>query len=265
MAQQLFASVERSLVPGLTRVPITRCGHSIPVFQCPDVVEAPLQAAAGEAGTDGLPQPVEATETADYSEPVDPVAHDGTVALGGNVLVGGMFGLLSRLLQPTIRRRTQGMSPLVKPVMEIGGQACIAAVASALVKTVSSNHVGAAIGQVVMKIPMLRSDGPMGSALRFGLGTWIGDTLGGIAEKWWPPDTTHTTSPIFVSNICIWCNAPFVIGSGDRVAAMSCGHACLCGHDSANHPSCAAEYLQQCSDCPLCRSQDVVLQHELVL
>mmetsp|Transcript_49413 Transcript_49413/g.127518 ORF Transcript_49413/g.127518 Transcript_49413/m.127518 type:complete len:256 (+) Transcript_49413:45-812(+) len=249
--EPVFLNVERSLVPGLTRIPAQRCppaGARLPpppaAFEMPELVENPPQARAGSVGAEA---PSEGGFSAsDYG-------FEGRI--GGNILAGGLYGLFSSILRPGLRRLSRKAGPAGQ-LVDIASSAGVSGVAYVAASAFSSS--AAALGRVVAQVPILGSSGPLGQALQMGLGTWIGNTVGGLLQA---PD--RTLDEVFLANMCVMCNSALEVGSGWRVAALTCGHACLCNQGEPK--SCVETYLAQRGDCPLCREQGVEVAHDIRL
>lgn len=256
--EPLFLNVERSIVPGLMRIPVVRCLPGPRALLAP-----PPQPAAFE-----VPDSVDPSTSVGEAVPEASaeVSHGGFCApefgfesrVGGNVLTCGFYGLFSTLLRPGLRRlerRAGSVGQLVNIATSASlfGLSCAAAGAF--------GQTAAALGRVVSRVPILGSSGPFGQALQMGLGTLIGNKFGAlfaperVAEK--------TLDEVFLANMCVMCNTGLEVGSGLRVAALTCGHACLCIQSETE--SCVATYLARRGDCPLCREADVEVAHEIRL
>lgn len=252
MAAPAFVQVERSFVqPGLRSLAVTRCPAAVqpraPLpFEPPEVVAPEGPWGAKDSGAAG-------------AEAADLRAHHAD-AVGGNVLVGGAYGLCSHLARPGLQRVARNAGDL-GPVVRVGGEAGLFAIATligaALTKTASR------VGSVVSRIPLVGGGSAVGTALQFGLASFVGDKLGEILMGGRGEDPA--APDIFLSQVCVMCNSAFEMGSGQRVAALACGHACLCGSEEAGAESCADVYLAQRADCPLCRRQPVDVAHTVLI
>lgn len=268
MAMALTVQVERSLVPGLSRIPITRCPFVTPTQ---GFVGAPVFE----------PSPVELVGAADAGVPdadlsVDPDAAGvgaaqlgGAATVGSNIVIGGLYGACSRLLQPGIARLMRRAGPLA-PAVRIAGEAGAFGLAVTMAGLLKDNV--ARIGAVVMRVPFLGSTGMVGCALQFGVGSHIGQRVAALLVPDAVPGTDAAAAPaeqglmpVFLANLCVMCNAPYELGSGQSVAALSCGHACMCNRDDGGSLSCVQQYLQCRSDCPLCRMDPVHVLHEITV
>eukprot|EP00444_Apocalathium_aciculiferum_P046535 CAMPEP_0183524452 /NCGR_PEP_ID=MMETSP0371-20130417/19902_1 /TAXON_ID=268820 /ORGANISM="Peridinium aciculiferum, Strain PAER-2" /LENGTH=266 /DNA_ID=CAMNT_0025723557 /DNA_START=36 /DNA_END=836 /DNA_ORIENTATION=+ len=257
--QMLTAQVERSIFPGLTHIPILRC-PTAPLGTA-HFPRPPAAAAAAASAAFDPPDLLDNAGSADASASMAEARVEGTLALGiaqvgTNCLVGGMYGLFSQLVRPGLQRISR-RAGVFAPAVQIGGEAGAFGIAYAV--TGLCKGVALRLGSIVTKIPILGSTGPVGSALQIGLASYLGNKVGELllAEV-----AEEPTQPVFLANMCVMCNTPFVVGGGHTVAALSCGHACLCISD-ADGNSCAGCYLDQRSDCPLCRVSPVQIMHEL--
>mmetsp|Transcript_93464 Transcript_93464/g.302650 ORF Transcript_93464/g.302650 Transcript_93464/m.302650 type:complete len:266 (+) Transcript_93464:90-887(+) len=256
--QMLTAQVERSIFPGLTRIPISRC-PTAPLGAAHFPRPLADAAAAASAFFDP-PDLLDSAGSADGSASIAEARADGTLALGiaqvgTTCLVGGMYGLFRQLFRPGLQRISR-KAGVFAPAVQIGGEAGAFGIAYA----VTGLCKGAALrlGSIVTKIPILGSTGPIGSALQLGLATYLGNKVGELLLA----EVAEEPTQLFLANMCVMCNTPFVVGGNHKVAALSCGHACLCNSDEDGN-SCVGCYLDQRSDCPLCRVSPVQVMHEL--
>ena len=190
------------MVPGLTRIPAVRCPpgaralHTVvppspAAFEVPDLVDPPSQASAGDAvleapaeeGQGGLGTP----------------EHGFEGRVGGNVLVGGLYGLLSTLLRPGLRRlerRAGSAGQLVNMATSAGVFSLSYAVANGF------GGAAGALGRVVARVPVLGGSGPIGQALQMGMGTLIGNHFAAL----FAPEKERTLDEVFLANMCVMCN-----------------------------------------------------------
>lgn len=275
-AMVLTAHVERSIFPGLRRISIV---------QCPGAGALPALAAAP------LAKPVEALifeppELGDGAQVAEGAEALGEAGLGGsagaeaetmalsrhvgtNVLVGGMYGFFAHLFRPGLRKLSRRAGALA-PVVQLGGEAGtigIAYVLASLCKGAAGN-----LGAVVTKIPLLGANNAVGAALQMGIASYLGSKVGELivpeAQEAAASRAAPSSGPggdvpqVFVSYMCVMCNTKFEVGGNHSIAALSCGHACLC-QVNEDGGSCVETYLRERHDCPLCRSYPVNVMHEL--
>lgn len=257
MAAIHAAHVERSLIHGLRRVPILRSpAYSSSSLTPPsfEVTDIQLNAAtsSGQAGS-----------AADLYDAEDAGAMEGSSvaeAVGANLILGATYGFLGRLIRPRMNQVVRRAGPYAGAIQCIGnfGTLSVAYGMATLCREGAKK-----LGGVFVNIPILGQAGFVGSALQFTLGTLIGERLGKVLE----PEAAcaaQGAGPVYVSNMCLMCNSSFVVGSGQQVAALSCGHACMCNSSPGGSAlACIHQYLDCRSDCPLCRAEPVQVLHEL--
>lgn len=254
MAATYAANVERSLVSGLSRVPILRSpafrgtGLAPPLFEVPELAETHLNSAASAGQAVAEAEPFDGDNAS---------AMEGSAAeaVGANVMFGATYGFLGRLVQPRLNQLARRAGPRAGAVRFFGN---LGTLSVAYGMTTLCREGAKKLGGVLVKIPILGHSGVVGSTLQFALSSIVGDKLAKMLE----PEAE--AGPVYLSNICLMCNSNFAVGSGQQVAALSCGHACLCNSVSDGAAfSCIAQYLQRRSDCPLCRVGPVEVLHEL--
>mmetsp|Transcript_12869 Transcript_12869/g.23042 ORF Transcript_12869/g.23042 Transcript_12869/m.23042 type:complete len:261 (-) Transcript_12869:52-834(-) len=258
MAAMLSARVERSLIPGLLRVPITRspCGLPSAAAASPWFSELPEFEFVEPSSSDssGACDAV-AAATSDSSGAASPQVC-GAQKVGGNLILGGAYGFLSRLLRPRLdqlAQRSGSWGAAVKIIGETG------AFSLAYGVSVLSKEMATKLGSAMMRVPLLGGMGIVGQSLQFSLAVLVGEKLvESLAVQSLEDAPPDVADPVFLSNMCVMCNTPFAVGGGQKVAALSCGHACMC-----NEADCVTTYLQQRGDCPLCRTPCVHVMHEL--
>lgn len=266
----LFVEVESSILPSVRRVLVSRCPPSAQSASPPLYSSAASVISQPNAETVALVEEPAAPE-GEQSQPFDetiPVEPEGAkkdhlaIGIGGNLLAGSFYGLLHQLLRP-------GMSKAVRragraaPIMDAVGQAGIMGLACAAAGV--CRQASLTLGSLATKVPLLGDTGPVGGFLQWGLGTLIGSRIGALltddSQMEEVQGVEGDPNNVFLANMCVMCNQPYTIGSGDKVAAFSCGHACLCAGDA----DCVQTYLAVRNDCPLCRTPGVHTVHTLCI
>lgn len=192
------------------------------------------------------------------------MVHGGYGDVGTRCIVGGIYGMFSRLIRPGIKKLAQKAGNLA-PAVEIGGEAASVGVAYAVAGLCKEG--GRRLGEILTQIPLLGANNVVASAVQIGIASYLGDRLGAllVPEKDAVTAQSNNSDSVFLSNMCVMCNTQFVIGDGHTVAAFNCGHACLCGagQGAPAGASCATIYLRERLDCPLCRAENVHIMHEI--
>mmetsp|Transcript_35618 Transcript_35618/g.101479 ORF Transcript_35618/g.101479 Transcript_35618/m.101479 type:complete len:253 (+) Transcript_35618:74-832(+) len=252
MSAATLVTVERSfLQPGLRTLAVTRCPTLVeprmpPPFEPPEAVADAKGAGAAEGG---MGAEGSAAEPGDFG---------AVTTVGGNVLSGGAYGFFRHLARPGLEKASRNAGSL-GPVVRVAGEAGVYGIAS----LVGGALTGTArrLGSVVSRVPLLGANSAVGAALQFGLGVFVGDKLG----EFFTSGEDDAVPEIFLSQLCVMCNTPFDVGSGHRVAALACGHACLCNSTEDGQGSCADVYMAKRGDCPLCRAQPVSIGHSVII
>lgn len=255
-------AVERSLMPGVMRVQVRRCPQiaaaahrlapALPAaFEPPELVAENVELAAEPAAS----ELVDAGNAPARGEVVERTSLNA--GIGGNILVGGIYGLVSQVLRPGLRRAARRAGTLA-PAVQITGELGAFGIAHA----VAGMCKGAAevLGGVVSRVPLLGGAGAVGAALQMGIASYVGNKVGELLVG---VEGEGPAPPVFLANMCVMCNTQFTVGGGQKVAALSCGHACLCADGGADEPGCCGTYLGSARDCPLCRATPVHLLHEI--
>jgi len=248
--------------PGLRAIAVTRCPGGAASARLPPAFEPPelapqaqldAQEALGvNAGSEGAGDAIAPSPGA-----LEAAAAAATV--GNNVLAGGLYGFCGHLVRPSLQQAARNAGAL-GPAVRVGGEAGTFGLACLVAGTLSTT--AKRIGGLLTRIPVLGSTSAIGVALQFGIATFVGEKVGEALVG--PPGRgDEVPEEVFIAKLCVMCHTPFEMGSGQRVAALACGHACLCGSGEDCGSSCADVYMSQRPDCPLCRCQNVSVSHIL--
>ncbi|CAE7547724.1 unnamed protein product [Symbiodinium sp. CCMP2456] len=192
-----------------------------------ETVEPPL----GEAIPEGLPELSEIPDVpADV--PVEPLpgrTSETATGVGSNFLTGFFSGAMNTFFAPE-RQAAEQRGGSVASLVTHGVFLTTAWFVS---RSSPCRGVAEVIGSAFQRVPLL-GQGPLGSVVQMVVGAQLGEyagrKLGELRGK--------TTSPavgaeegapfeIYLSEMCVLCHDAFGNGA-NRVAALSCGHACLC-------------------------------------
>lgn len=246
--------VQRSLVPGLMNVPFSRCPPARPIvtaappaFEFPELADSCGEGAAARAATQSMPSSESASASSTPAESV-------VAQVGNNVIVGGLYGLLARVMRPGIQRLAQRAGERFEPFVAMAGQTGTIAAACFLASLCKGSAVRF-VGTTISRLPVIGGIGVVGQAFQFGLASLIGARIGALFAG---EGQAAANLPVYLAGMCVMCNTDFTVGSGLQVACLSCSHACLCC-------GCVQVYLAQRTDCPLCRSQPINVLHDVVL
>ncbi|CAE7939483.1 unnamed protein product [Symbiodinium sp. KB8] len=192
-----------------------------------ETVEPPL----GEAIPEGLPELNEVPDVpADVPvEPLPGPTSETATGVGSNFLTGFFSGAMNTFFAPE-RQAAEQRGGSVASLVTHGVFLTTAWFVS---RSSPCRGVAEVIGSAFQRVPLL-GQGPLGSVVQMVVGAQLGEyagrKLGELRGK--------TTSPavgaeegapfeIYLSEMCVLCHDAFGNGA-NRVAALSCGHACLC-------------------------------------
>lgn len=187
-----------------------------------------------------------------------PLSVRGHAGLGQDVLLGGLSFVVHGVCTPLVERMRRWM-PSTTPASAqraITAAACAGELMLASMAARALSGPAEQLGQLIAQVPVLGGSHLLGQTLRCTLGSAVAQfmlTQGGAATMEAAPITD-----LYVANECALCLTPVSPasgGEGPALAALSCGHACLCSH------GCAAEYLRMRDDCPMCRRSPVRVIH----
>ena len=212
-----------------------------------ETVEPPL----GEAIPEGLPELNEVPDVpADVPvEPLPGPTSETATGVGSNFLTGFFSGAMNTFFAPE-RQAAEQRGGSVASLVTHGVFLTTAWFVS---RSSPCRGVAEVIGSAFQRVPLL-GQGPLGSVVQMVVGAQLGEyagrKLGELRGK--------TTSPavgaeegapfeIYLSEMCVLCHDAFGNGA-NRVAALSCGHACLCSDNGC--ASWKQEFrVQRVADC----------------
>mmetsp|Transcript_11787 Transcript_11787/g.26287 ORF Transcript_11787/g.26287 Transcript_11787/m.26287 type:complete len:245 (+) Transcript_11787:83-817(+) len=230
-------AVRRGVAPALAAAPASLSGsqHNLPAPHAP-----PAPSASSPVADDGG----DAEADVDYGLG----GSSATASMGRDLLAGPLLlvtrGLLTPLAEILRRRLPADRLPesSVNVAVNVGGALLAAAAAHMCGRPAEQ------LGALVAQVPVLGSSSIMGRILRLSLGQAVSQYIETSSSRRAPSTSCSPTGDIFMDTSCALCLSSFETGTS--VAALSCGHACLC-HD------CSSLYFSERDDCPTCRSSPV--------
>ena len=207
---------------------VSACGSMRFLPSAPaETVEPPL----GEAIPEGL---LELNEVPDVPDvPVEPLtgltSETPATAVGSNFLTGFLSGAMNTFFAPE-RQAAEQRGGAVAQLVTHGVFLTTAWFVS---RSSPCRGVAQVIGSAFQRVPLL-GQGTLGSVVQMVVGAQLGEFAGRRLGELRGTTTCPAVGAeegapfeIYLSEMCVLCHDAFGNGA-NRVAALSCGHACLC-------------------------------------
>ena len=202
-----------------------------------------IEPAVGEAIPESLPEPNFSEAAADVAEApgVEPLDSSTGPAsgVGSNFLVGFFSGAMNSFFAPE-RHAAEQQGGAAASMVTHG---VVLTAAWLVSRSAPCRGVADVIGSALQRVPVLGT-GLVGASIQMvvgaQLGEYVGHKLGQLRGKVLGTATAADSSSdvfdMYLSDMCVLCHEGFGDGS-HCVAALDCGHACLCwgGCDSCQH------------------------------
>mmetsp|Transcript_27430 Transcript_27430/g.63387 ORF Transcript_27430/g.63387 Transcript_27430/m.63387 type:complete len:267 (-) Transcript_27430:105-905(-) len=174
---------------------------------------------------------------------------------GCSLLTGAIQGTITGIFQPELRALQLQVSPEHRNILNTATSVATFTLSFLLARAAPRGLTGM-IGSALSRIPLLGGEGYVAASAQVFLGNLLGSHIGE-----WVGSLRTAASPgveaeapgvpvIRIADTCVICHEDLTLGDR-QVAALSCGHACMCV------AQCQRMWSQAMSSCPVCRREGV--------
>mmetsp|Transcript_58745 Transcript_58745/g.139979 ORF Transcript_58745/g.139979 Transcript_58745/m.139979 type:complete len:283 (-) Transcript_58745:139-987(-) len=214
----------------------------------------PVEAAAAEGISGGAASAAEGGLGA-------AAAADAGFAPGANALTGAFQGAMEGLFATELRALQAQVAPENRGMVMAAAQVATFGLACLIARAAPCRAAAGVVGNALRRIPLLGGDTWLASYAQIALGAAVGRVVGeqlsqareGVssfaAAAADAADAVPDLPVVHVADTCIVCAEQFPPGA--RVAALSCGHACMCAG------GCSGMWAENFHSCPMCRAEPV--------